>query len=456
MFRNLPSYDQYATNDSSWLGPLPSHWTTQRTKSLLSERGQKGYPEEPLLAATQSHGVIRKSDYGTRTVTASKDLHLLKLVEVGDFVISLRSFQGGIERCYHRGIISPAYTVLTAISAGYREYLTYLFKSKPFISSLTLAVTGIREGQNIDYSTLAVDLLPVPSAEEQTAIVKYLAHANARIDKAIAAKNRLIALLGELDRAVENDLAGSINAGTTDGNPIPWLGSVPSVWKPIPAKRLFKEVDRRSVTGSEGLLSLRMREGLVDANDFTEAPIPPEALLGYKIVRPGDIVMNRMRAAIGLFGVATKEGLVSPDYSTMTIEAGVDPGFFLHLFKTDAAMAEFRRRSNGLGTGSSGFMRLYYENFGTIHLPFPPLEEQRRVTVAIDRQRAGTMPVRSRVLREVGLLQEFRTRLVADVVTGQVDVRAIAATLPDAPEPVDTQMSEPDVDLEEALSESEK
>lgn len=150
MSQDLQRYDRYVSNSSPWLGDLPSHWSIQRTKSLLVERSQKGFPDEPLLASTQSHGVILKSDYATRTVTATKDLHLLKLVEVGDFVISLRSFQGGIERCHHRGIISPAYTVLTAKSDKYRDYLTYLFKSKPFVDSLTLSVTGIREGQNID------------------------------------------------------------------------------------------------------------------------------------------------------------------------------------------------------------------------------------------------------------------------------------------------------------------
>ena len=153
----LPRHANYRTTDSPWLERIPSHWQTVRMKSVLHERAMKGYPDEPLLTATQSHGVIRKSDYGARTVTATKDLHLLKLVEVGDFVISLRSFQGGIERCYHRGIISPAYTVLTSTSDTYRDYLTHLFKSKAFVSSLTLAVTGISEGQNIDYSKLSVD-----------------------------------------------------------------------------------------------------------------------------------------------------------------------------------------------------------------------------------------------------------------------------------------------------------
>src|SRR5690606_29258925 len=115
------------------------------------ERVQKGFPSEPLLAATQNKGVVRKDDYGARTVTATKDLHLLKLVETGDFVISLRSFQGGIELAHCRGIISPAYTILEPRPGTQRAYFKSFFKSSSFIDGLTLFVTGIREGQNIDY-----------------------------------------------------------------------------------------------------------------------------------------------------------------------------------------------------------------------------------------------------------------------------------------------------------------
>jgi type I restriction enzyme, S subunit len=429
MFQALRPYNDYCGTQSLWIERIPATWRMQRVKSLLTERVAKGFPDEPMLAATQSHGVIRKSDYANRTVTATKDLHLLKLVKIGDFVISLRSFQGGIERCHQRGIISPAYTVLTAREDGYRDYLTYLFKSKAFVSSLTLAVTGIREGQNIDYSRLSVNLLPVPPRDEQAAIVKYLAHANARIDSAIAAKRSLTALLEEADRAIANHFA--VDPAAASGQYVPWFGAVPATWNVVPAKRLFREVDRRSSSGSEGLLSLRMREGLVDANTYAVTPIPPADLVGYKIVNPGEIVMNRMRASIGLFGVAKVRGLVSPDYSTMTVAEGVDPEFYLLLFKTSLAMSEFRKRSTGLGTGSSGFMRLYYEEFGTVPLPVPSIEEQRRIVAALTSERAKIAPIAARAQHEIRLLQEFRARLVADVVTGGLDVREVAATLPE-------------------------
>ena len=153
MFSGLKPYAEYKGSGVPWLGRVPTGWPVKRVKALLGERSSKGFPTEPLLAATQSAGVVRKQDYESRTVTAQKDLHLLKLVEAGDFVISLRSFQGGIERAHHRGIISPAYTVLYPRDWRDRDYLSLLFKSRGFIDGLTLCVTGIREGQNSTISS---------------------------------------------------------------------------------------------------------------------------------------------------------------------------------------------------------------------------------------------------------------------------------------------------------------
>ena len=104
MIAGLRSYSAYKDSGVSWLGEVPAHWDIRRTKTLLAERSEKGFPNEPLLAATQTKGVVRKEHYENRTVLALKDLHLLKVVHVGDFVISLRSFQGGTAGSSMRGI----------------------------------------------------------------------------------------------------------------------------------------------------------------------------------------------------------------------------------------------------------------------------------------------------------------------------------------------------------------
>ena len=201
-FVNNPQpYDAYRNVDEIWIHELPVHWETVKIKRLFDERVEKGYPEEPLLAATQNMGVVPKNVYRQRTVEATKDLELLKLVRKGDFVISLRSFQGGIELAHYQGIISPAYTVM--IPKGITtEYFKHLAKSKVFIELLKQCVTGIREGQNIDYTKLKGIRIPVPPIEEQIKIAAYLDSIDARID----ARIKEISLLKKYKASISSDI----------------------------------------------------------------------------------------------------------------------------------------------------------------------------------------------------------------------------------------------------------
>lgn len=459
MIAELKPYAEYKDSGLPWLGKVPGHWGMRRTKVLLRERVEKGFPNEPLLAATQSKGVVRKADYGTRTVTAQKDFHLLKLVEVGDFVISLRSFEGGIEVAHSRGIISPAYTVLEPRSKATSGYLRHFFKSPTFISSLTLFVTGIREGQNIDYERLSRAFLPLPPDEEQAAIVRFLDHATHRLDKAIRAKRKTIALLNEQKQAI---IHRAVTRGLDPDMPfkdsgIPWLGQIPAHWEVMRIKYLLREVDDRSVTGSEPLLSMRMHHGLVlFAEHFTR---PPQAatLVGFKIVRPGQFVVNRMQAGNGVIFASTLTGLVSPDYAVFDPIGDANVDFLGELFRSRKVRAKFRAESKGLGTGSSGFMRLYNDRLGAIHVALPPRAEQCSILTGLAGELSDIKNAISRFEREIELLCEYRTRLIADVVTGKLDVREAAARLPevenapaDEPELVEMEESGEELAEEEA------
>jgi type I restriction enzyme S subunit len=244
----MQRYNTYKDSGVKWLGEIPSHWEMRKMKFSFEERSQKGFPNLPLLAATQNHGVIRKTDYENRTVEATKSLDTLKLVEIGDFVISLRSFQGGIELCYEKGIISPAYTILrpTHITAGYFKHLG---KSPIFIQLLKSMVTGIREGQNIDYGKLRENLLPIPPIAEQTAIANYLDTITAKIDAAIAQQQKMIDLLNErkqiiINRAVTGNLQCTMNNEQCKmkDSGVEWIGEVPEGWKVRRLKHVFRKI----------------------------------------------------------------------------------------------------------------------------------------------------------------------------------------------------------------------
>ena len=186
----MKRYERYKDSGVLWLGEIPEHWKTRKIKYLFFERSEKGHPDEPVLCATQKYGVIPQNMYENRVVVVNKGLEGLKFVRQGDFVISLRSFQGGIEYAHYQGIISAAYTILTPSADVDSQYIKYLFKSHSFIELLKTCVTGIREGQNINYDILRKNSIVLQPLAEQHAIVDYLKDKTHKIDQYVTERER--------------------------------------------------------------------------------------------------------------------------------------------------------------------------------------------------------------------------------------------------------------------------
>jgi len=198
---------------------------------------------------------------------------------------------------------------------------------------------------------------------------------------------------------------------------IPGLEHIPEHWKLRRLKTLFREVDDRTGTGTETLLSLRQQHGLVDHHALGGKPIAPEALIGFKRAQPGQIVMNRMRAAAGLFAVAPQVGIVSPDYAVLSPITSLVPAYFIHLFKTPAMMALFRTESRGLGTGQSGFLRLYTERFGMLSVPYPPADEQAAIVGFVEHAERRIRRYLRAKQKLVTLLNEQKQAIIQRAVT---------------------------------------
>ncbi len=196
-----------------------------------------------------------------------------------------------------------------------------------------------------------------------------------------------------------------------------WLGDLPSRWDVLRSKYLFREIDDRTDTGTETLLSMRQAHGLIPHAKVSTKPVTPEELKGYKRVRTGQMVLNRMQASNGMFAIAREDGLVSPDYAVFQPLRPIEPDYFVDLFKTTIYRAKFRQESKGLGTGTSGFLRLYSDRFGAIHVPQPPEDEQRKIVQFI---RAYDLRVR-RLIRNkrrlIGLLNEQKQAIINRAIT---------------------------------------
>ena len=203
--RGLNPNVQMKDSGITWIRKIPAHWQLRKMKFLFEERTEKNHPNEPILCSTQAYGVIPQSLYDNRVVVVNTGFENLKLVEEGDFVISLRSFQGGIEYAHYRGIISAAYTILRSNGVLSNDYTRYLFKCFPFIQLLKTCVKGIREGQNINYDMLRNNFLFIPPKEEQKAIVSAIDENNKKIDTLTFQLSNQITYLKELKQRVISD-----------------------------------------------------------------------------------------------------------------------------------------------------------------------------------------------------------------------------------------------------------
>ena len=449
MIDGLKPYPAMRDPGVEWLGQVPVHWEVRRTKTVLAERSEKGFPAEPLLAATQTKGVIRKEKYDNRTVLALKDLHLLKLVHVADFVISLRSFQGGIEYARNRGIISPAYTILYSIQKNHRAYLAHLFKSMPYLENLSLFVTGIRQGQNIDYNKLSRSYLPLPPIFDQTAIVRLLDYVDRRIQHYIRTKEKLIALLKEYRQAIIHQaVTGKINVRTSQPYPaykdsgVEWLGEVPEHWEVAQLRRFA--VDRCDGPFGSGLKSSHYTEdgirvvrlqniGNGEFRDSDVAFISPDhySTLGDHSVILGDILVaglgdnNHPAGRVCVVPENIGPAMVKADcFRFRPDKDQVDPHFVALQLTATASTA-----SALLSTGATR-QRTNLQSTSARAISIPAFHEQALVVEYTENATFGTRAAQETARRGIACLREYRARLIADVVTGKLDVRGAAAGLP--------------------------
>jgi type I restriction enzyme, S subunit len=449
---DLKPYPEYKESGLPWLGQVPGHWDVSPLAGLARLKSVVNQSERQLLSVYLQRGVVRFADVAEkRTNATSEDLSKYQAVDPGDFVLNnQQAWRGSVGVSNYSGIVSPAYLVLALSKRYSAPYANLLFRDQSMVSQYLACSKGVGTIQrNLYWPHLKRAGVVVPPPVEQAAIVRFLDWANGRLERAIRAKRKVIALLNEqkqaiIHRAVTRGLDPSVPLKPSG---IPWLGDIPQHWEVRRIKYFLREVDERSSTGSEPLLSMRMHHGLVLFEDHFTRPPQAATLVGFKIVRPGQFVVNRMQAGNGVIFASTLTGLVSPDYAVFDPIGDTNVEFLGELFRSRNVRVKFRAESKGLGTGTSGFLRLYNDRLGAIHVALPPLEEQGAIVAGLAGELSGANTAISRLEREIELLREYRTRLVADVVTGKLDVREAAARLPDEPSH-DTGIDDVDPDTE--------
>ena len=198
---SFPRYPRYKDSGVEWLGDVPENWEVVQSRRLFRARNEPAIPTDRQLTASQKHGILFQTDFvervGRRVVETLMGTDTLRHAEPDDFIISLRSFQGGIEWCRLQGSVTFHYVVLVPVKNVHPPFFSHLFKSISYIHALRSTTNLIRDGQDLRFSHFVQVELPLIPSDEQVAIAEYLDRQIAKLDKLTAEVERAIDLLQE-------------------------------------------------------------------------------------------------------------------------------------------------------------------------------------------------------------------------------------------------------------------
>ncbi|MBI4677790.1 MAG: restriction endonuclease subunit S [Elusimicrobia bacterium] len=441
----LAAYPQYKPSGVEWLGEIPGHWKVIRVKTLegntsrVVQTGPFGaqlhasdYVDEGIpLILIRNVGEMRLDESNMPRVEL-EDAERLSMyrVEPGDIVFSRVGSIGRIAPITERErgwLISGQMLRLRVRNPALdSRFAAYAFGSSSVLTFVELQSVGsTRESINTDI--LRNLPLPLPPVDDQHAIAVFLDRETQRIDSLVAKKERQIELLQEKRAAL---ISHAVTKGLDPNVPmndsgIQWLGAIPNHWDVYRAKVLFREVNDRSTTGDEELLTVSHITGVTPRAEKDVNMFLAESLEDYKRCDPGDLVINTMWAWMGAMGFASRAGIVSPSYNVYRFRNNApEPRFYDYLFRTGRFAAEVRCHSQGIWTSR---LRLYPEEFFEIRLPCPPPGEQRSIVAAIQNETGSYDVLQARIERSIEKLREYRVALISAAVTGKIDVREEAA-----------------------------
>ena len=443
MIEGLKPYAEYKESGVPWIGRVPGDWRVERTKWIFRSRKELnvGRRNTNVLSLTlrgvvnndpdSPEGMVPK-DYATYQLFRKHDL-VFKLIDLEN----IRTSRVGL--VHEDGIMSSAYVRLAPSKSVNIRFFYFQFFDLYTRAVFNALGAGVR-------STLgATDLgelrIAVPPPDEQAAIVRFLDHANRKIDGFIRAKRKLIGLLNEQKQAI---IHRAVTRGLHPDVPlkpsgIPWLGDIPKHWETIRCGGLFREVADVGHPNAR-LLSIDRFKGIIPQDETGRRTRASHDRGAYKRVKPGQLAYNLMNAFMGALGFSQYDGIVSPAYAVAQPLQEIETRYFHHLLRTSSYTGEFNRLSYGIMYERN---RLYFERFKVVRALLPPLSEQKAIADWIEANTGALTTAIARTEREIALMQEYRTRLTADLVTGNLDVREAAAKRPDLP--TDT----PDEPLEE-------
>jgi type I restriction enzyme S subunit len=434
---SFPRYEKYKDSGVEWLGKVPAHWGVSQARRMFAVRSEPAAATDKMLTASQKYGVLFQSDFvereGRRVVEVIMGTESLKHVEPDDFIISMRSFQGGIEWCKLRGSTSFHYVMLKPVKHVYPPYFAHLLKSATYIQALRTTTNLIRDGQELRYSNFVQVDLPLVPMEEQAAVATFLDHETAKIDALVEEQKRLIELLKEKRQAV---ISHAVTKGLNPRAPmkdsgVEWLGEVPAHWEVKSIRYILNsigDVDHFMPLSVESgvpyLMTGDLKEFVSDVRleDCKQVSRSDYLQLSKKIrTSKGDVVMARY-ATIGTLMYVDVDVDILVSYSCVTLKTNPSKMSGMYLFqymKSNPFRWSIEIQTNTNTQGNVGIKDLQ-----DLKVMEPPANEQAAIVTFLHHETAKINRLTAEANSVIDLLQERRTALISAAVTGKIDVRS--------------------------------
>ena len=410
-----------------WIGQIPTGWKLRRAKTLFTQRNSKGNGIEVLLSPTQKYGVVPQSQLeGVVQVKEDADLQMFKTLHKGDFVISLRSFQGGFEYSLYEGVCSPAYQVFYPTSPICDTYYRYLFKSQSFISKMNNLTVGIREGKNIQYVDFANSQIPVPPLAEQERIAVFLNAECAEID-AVLEKTR--ASIEEYKKLKQAIITQAVTKGIRGDRPmkdsgIEWIGDIPAEWNKDKVIRVF------SVIGS-GTTPKSSDENLFDGNTpwiqsgdingenlfVTKNCVSNSAIESYialRVYQAPYLVVAMYGASVGNLSLSMIDACVNQACCVLK-KPTINLKFAFYIFK---AVKDYLARK-AVGGGQPNISQ---ETIKQLWLTIPSADEQIEISNYLDEKCRSVDALIAKKQQYLTEIENYKKSLIYEYVTGKKEV----------------------------------
>jgi type I restriction enzyme, S subunit len=442
---SLPKYAEYKDSGIEWMGSIPSRWSISQSRRMFRVRSEPALADDQMLTASQKYGVLPQAEFmlreGRRVVEVIQGIESLKHVEPDDFIISMRSFQGGIEWCRLRGSTSFHYVMLTPVKWVWPPFFAHVLKSMPYIQALRRTTDLIRDGQELRFSNFAQVPLPVVPIEEQRKIATFLDRETGKIDALIAEQENLLTLLAEKRQAT---ISHAVTRGLNPNVPIkdsgvPWLGEVPSHWLIVRIKHAVRSIEQGWSPQCEGYPAETpdewgvLKVGCVNGGVFTSSenkrlPGELEPIAQYAL-KQGDLLISRAntRELVGGAAVVTEDHpklLLCDKLYRLRMDAALCvPEFLAAFLSIGGARSQIELRASG---ASSSMLNIGQSVILDMPVTLPSIEEQLQIVDFIRSERQRLEELQHESMCAITLLKERRSALIAAAVTGKIDVRQAA------------------------------